>query len=230
MTRALLALLSASLLLGAASGPEPELLAAARRGDAARVRALLRGGADPDARNERGFTALMAAAGEGHTDVARLLLRAGADVDASTSSGWTALMEATAQGRTETAAFLIDAGADLEARHRFAGTALDVAQQEGRREMARLLRDRGSRGSGRSPGDNVCVRPWKGEGFCGVVEEVEQTRLRLRLTRVLGCAGGCAPDEDCSAGRAIGGSGGAGVGDVVWVRSWCLTHTRVSQP
>ncbi len=62
-------------------GP-PELVAAAQSGEAARVRDLLRGGAEVDGRDAFGQTALMLAAQEGHLEVVRLLLDAGADPDA----------------------------------------------------------------------------------------------------------------------------------------------------
>lgn len=225
----LVALLASLLLAGGPPAPEPELVTAARKGDAARVRALIGSGADVNAREGKGLTALMAAGGEGHTEVVRILLRAGADVDAPLPSGWTALMQAASEGRAEAATLLLDAGADIDARDRFAGTALDVAQQANKGDMVLLLRDRGSRGSGRSRGDTVCVRRWAGSGFCGVVEEVEVTRYRVRLTRLEGCEKGCPPDEDCSEARPVGGPGGAGVSDVLWIRSWCLTHTQGSE-
>ncbi|AMV40012.1 ankyrin repeat domain-containing protein [Planctomyces sp. SH-PL62] len=56
---------------------EPLLIAAAS-GDRARVEALLRAGADPDARWEDGTSALSAARAAGFRDVATILERAGA--------------------------------------------------------------------------------------------------------------------------------------------------------
>jgi hypothetical protein len=185
-----LAVLAASV----AAGEEPALLGATRAGDAARVRTLLRTGADPDA---------------------------------ATASGWTALMQAAEQGRRDIALALLDAGADPDARDRARGTALDVAERAGRADVVRLLRARGARGSGKSVGDTVCVRKWAGEGFCGVVESVEATRRTLRVSRLVGCAGACAPDPDCSASRPVGGASGIAVGDRVSVRSECLTDTGV---
>ena len=76
-----------------------------------------------------------------------------------------------------------------------------------------LLRQHGARGSGKSIGDTVCVRPWQGDGYCAVVEAADPTRYRLRVSRVVGCAAGCAPEPSCSAGRAVG-AGGLGAGDV----------------
>src|SRR5947209_8712558 len=58
------------------------LWAAARNGDATAVRTLLKKGADVNARNEIGITALWIAAGNGKSDVVEVLLEHGADVNA----------------------------------------------------------------------------------------------------------------------------------------------------
>jgi hypothetical protein len=159
------------------------------------------------------------------------LLRGGADPDASTPSGWTPLMEAAARGDAPIARLLLDAGADADARDRRAGTALDVAQAGRHDEVARLLRSRGSRGSGKSIGDQVCVLRWQGSGYCGVVEAIDGTRYRLRLTRISGCQHGCVADAACSSGRPVGGSEPDRVAapESLWVRSWCLTHTGLDR-
>jgi hypothetical protein len=159
----------------------------------------------------------------------KALLRARPSLDAGTRSGLTPLIEAAAAGRTEIARLLIEAGADPDARHRELGTALDAAARNRHLDIVRLLRERGARGSGKSVGDTVCVRPWSGRGFCGVVEDVNASGYRLGVTRLEGCAEGCPPDDDCSAGRPVGGGDPDRVraGGEVWVRSWCLTHTAV---
>ena len=58
------------------------LLDAAARGDAAAVAALLSSGADVDARDGRGRTALLLATHADHVEAARLLIETGADVNA----------------------------------------------------------------------------------------------------------------------------------------------------
>jgi len=71
-------------------GPIPKpipLIARARVGDAAAVRALLHRGADLEARDEYGASALMRAAQVGSSETVRLLLQCGADVAARDREG-----------------------------------------------------------------------------------------------------------------------------------------------
>jgi hypothetical protein len=205
---------------------------AARRGDPARIEALVREGANVNARDERGQTALLLAAREGQAGVVKALLRAGADLDATTASGLTPLIAAAAKGRTDVARLLIEARADPDVRHRELGTALDAAQRYGHRDIVQMLRQSGARGSGKSVGDTVCVRRWSGSGFCGVIEDVTASGYRLGITRLEGCGQGCPADDDCSAGRPVGGGhrDGVRVGTELWVKSWCLTHTAMPSP
>jgi ankyrin repeat protein len=170
---------------------------------------------------ERG---LLEAARQGNVARVRALVEARVDVNAATASGTTALMEAAAAGRNDVARVLIDAGADVDARDRLGRTALDVALRAGQAPMVRLLRSRGAVGSGKSPGDTVCVRKWQGEGFCGVVELVEPNRFRVRVTSVEGCLDGCATRDECSAGEPIRGPSES-LERILWVPSWCLTQT-----
>jgi hypothetical protein len=139
------------------------------------------------------------------------------------------LLAAARRGDVARAAALLRAGADVDARDRELGTALDVAETQGRPELAALLRAHGARGSGKSVGDTVCVRPWAGSGLCGKVEARRRNQHRLTVLRIVGCESGCAPDAECSAGRPVGGTSSQAIraGDELEVPSWCLTHTGV---
>jgi hypothetical protein len=201
------------------------LVAAAGHGDAAAVARLLGHGADANARDAAGRPALVAAASSGRAEVVKALLAAGADPDAADPGGWTALHEAAARGDERIVRSLLDAHARPDLRSRALGTPLDVAEREGRADVAALLRAAGARGSGKSIGDTVCVRPWAGYGFCAVVVAADPTRYRLRVSRLVGCRDGCRPDESCSAGRAVGGVAGLAEGDSLWVPASCLTDT-----
>lgn len=93
---------------------------AAAAGDVGRVRALAAAGADCNARDADGATALMLAAHSGNLDMVRALIEAGADANARDERGWGALMKSVYnadldRGFAEVAQALIDAGADIEA-------------------------------------------------------------------------------------------------------------------
>jgi hypothetical protein len=219
---------SAALVSGADEDTARRLELAASRGDAPQIAALLAGGARADARDGEGRPLVVRAAEAASPKAVEALLRGGADPDRADRSGWTALHEAARRGDLDTARVLLDAGAHPDPRSRDRGTPLDVAERAGHGDVAKALRMGGARGSGKSIGDTVCVRPWRGDGYCAIVEGVDQTRVRLRLTSLFGCQGSCPADAACSAGRAIGGRDGLAPGDVLAVPASCLTHTGVS--
>src|ERR1022692_948526 len=220
----------AVVLVGAlAQAPDTLLPKAAREGDLARLRSLLADGADPNRRDGAGNSPLVAAVAGGQAAAARALLAAGANPNLTSSGGRTPLIEAAIGGRIEIARLLISAGADLNIGERGAGTPLEAAEREGHTEIAALLRSSGASTSGRSVGDKVCVRPWKGDGYCGVVLAIDRNDYRLRVTEIVGCPNGCPAMEECSAGKPVGGSSGLKAGDTIRAASSCLTHTGVSK-
>src|SRR5688572_13345627 len=82
---AILAAVASLVLIAPARGkdnPRDQLWAAVRNGDAKAVRAALDAGADVNAKNEIGVSALWIAASKGKLDVIELLLDRGADVNA----------------------------------------------------------------------------------------------------------------------------------------------------
>ena len=72
---------------------------------------LVAAGADKDAANTHGSTALLLAAQIGHLEVVRLLLEAGADKDAANKKGLTALRVAAQNGHWEVVRLLREVGA-----------------------------------------------------------------------------------------------------------------------
>jgi hypothetical protein len=100
-------LLSATLL--AQPSPPDALLDAARGGDVGRVRAILDAGADVNAANRYGVTALGFAAERGHIDVVRMLVERGADVNVVDSFyGSRPVDFALRGGHLEIAVFLLE--------------------------------------------------------------------------------------------------------------------------
>jgi Ankyrin repeats (3 copies) len=166
--------------------------------------------------------ALQSAAENGDLRAVRALVGAGADVNLADGAGTTPLMAAAAMGRTDVVAVLADAGADVDLRDRLGRTALDRALAAGQGATVRLLIQRGAVGSGKSPGDTVCMERWAGSGFCGAIERVAPHRLRVRVTRVVGCDAACSADDSCSEGKEVDPSS---VGDLLWVDRSCLTRT-----
>ncbi|MFF5973194.1 ankyrin repeat domain-containing protein [Streptomyces sp. NPDC012769] len=109
------------------------LLAAARQGDAAAVRAALAEGARTDARDEELRSPLLLAALGDHVDAARALVAAGADVnaqDARHDSPWlvTGVTGSVAMMRVLLTA---DPAPDVTLRNRFGGVSVIPAAERG---------------------------------------------------------------------------------------------------
>jgi uncharacterized protein len=206
---------------------QADLHRAAASGNLATLRARLREGMKPDVRDQEGRTPLMDAVRAGQVEAAQVLLEAGANPNAASSSGRTSLIEAAESGSTDAAQLLIDAGAELNVSQPRFGNALETAERTGHNELAALLLKAGARSSGKSIGDTVCVRPWAGSGYCGIVEEIQKTAFRIRVTEIVGCEEGCPAKAECSEDRPVGGPKGIGPGDEITTVSWCLTHTGV---
>ncbi|OPZ10194.1 MAG: Phosphocholine transferase AnkX [candidate division BRC1 bacterium ADurb.BinA364] len=109
------------------------------------VRAALAQGADPDAADADGRTALMLAAFNGHLEIARELIGRSAQVDLKDAAGRTALLYAATGTSAEMAKLLLENGADVnttDTEERW--TALMFAASEGNVEVARALLDAGA--------------------------------------------------------------------------------------
>ena len=112
--------------------------------DSASVKAMLDGGAEVNARNDYGWTALTHAARMGHTELAALLLDSGAEVDAVDDTGWTPLMRAVMKGHQQTAQLLLNRGANIKHRDKNGWTVLHWAAQQDNAEQMKALIDAGS--------------------------------------------------------------------------------------
>lgn len=117
-----------------------ELMQAATTGDTARVRQLLAGNANANARNRYGSTALMGAAAGGYLEIVNLLLAQQADPNAKGRGGSTALMFAARNGHADTVAALVKAGADPALKDGEGKTASTLAFEQGFIEIAQTLK------------------------------------------------------------------------------------------
>lgn len=142
----MLCTMALALLLGAASPPEAPIADAAQRGDLEAVRSLVRSGADVNAAQGDGMTALHWAADRGDADLANLLLFAGANVDAGTRIGrYTPLHIATRQARVDVVEALLEGGANPLARATNGGaTPLHLAAASGDPRIVSSLLARGA--------------------------------------------------------------------------------------
>ena len=151
------ALLATALLLGAATPvhPRPNVVGvltdapvadAAMRRDAAKVKLLLKQGADVNAAQGDGMTALHWAATHGDADQARMLIYAGARVDAMTRNGnYTPLHLAAKNGNAAVVKALLDAGASANAKTTSGGASpLHFAAAQGSVDAINALVDKGA--------------------------------------------------------------------------------------
>ena len=127
-----------------AAGNAPVADAAMKR-DKDAVRALLKDGADVNAAQGDGMTALHWAARNGDAETAQMLLYAGANVKASTRiGGYTALMMAAEQGHAAVIAALLSAGADAKAANANGTTPLMLAAASGDAKSVTTLVENGA--------------------------------------------------------------------------------------
>lgn len=144
MTR-LASILGLSLVLAAATPPEAPVADAAQAGDIAQVRALLQQGADVNAAQADGLTALHWAAMNNHGDIVDVLLYAGATVRPLTRvGGYTPLHLAARAGHAEIVTKLVAGGADPNGWTTTGVTAAHFAAQSNSGATIRALAEAGA--------------------------------------------------------------------------------------
>ena len=137
-----------------ATGPDSPVADAAMQGDVESVRALLRSGADVNAAQGDGMTALHWGAERGDAELADLLIYAGANVHAVTRIGdYAPLHLASGGAHLGVVRSLLDAGADPTAVTSTGGaTALHFAAQGGGVDVVRMLLAHGASVNARESG------------------------------------------------------------------------------
>jgi hypothetical protein len=109
------------------------------------IKLLLASGADANADNAEGETALTHAAVSGASDTARLLLAHHADPNARTRHNMTALMAAAANGHAGLVRELLKAGADVNVINDEGMTALKYALQSDESALVEILKNAGAK-------------------------------------------------------------------------------------
>jgi ankyrin repeat protein len=116
--------------------------------DRAAVQQLIRTGADVNAANRYGVTALLVAAQRGHAELVDLLLKSGARVktaEATLPEGQTLLMHAARTGNVAAMKALIAAGSSIDARETRTGTTAVIWAAAGNRaDAVRVLAEAGA--------------------------------------------------------------------------------------
>ena len=121
-----------------AQNPNEDFLAAARKGDVAKLKELLDKGADVNTKTQYGATALAYACDKGHIEVVKLLLERGANVNVrDTFYGEVPLGWALQKNNVEIIKLLIEKGAQGRER------VLTYAVQEGHIDLVKVVLDKG---------------------------------------------------------------------------------------
>ena len=185
------------------------LIGAVKRGDAAQVRALVERGADVDAPEIDGTTALHWAVHRDDGDIAALLIGAGADVTAANRYGVAPIALASLNGSALMLTRLLAAGADANRAQPEGETALMTAARTGRVEAVRVLLDHGA--------DVNAAEQWRGqtalmwaaaEGHAAAVRELIARGADVRA-RSGQPAAGASGEPAAAAGDDAGAADGA---------------------
>lgn len=167
-------LASAIALCALAASPavaaDAPLADAAEEADWPRVRALLKKGADANAAQVDGMTALHWAAYHDDAAAAELLLAAGAKATARNRYGVTPLVLACTNGNGELVAMLLKAGADPNAALRGGETALMSAARTGRIGPVKALLDAGAKVDAKERSGQTALMWAAADGHAEVVE------------------------------------------------------------
>jgi ankyrin repeat protein len=142
-------LVACTALLSGAALPrtvDTSIADAEMRGDTAAVRALIKQGADVNAAQGDGMTALHWAADHGDVEQTRMLIYAGARLEAATRNGnYTPLHLAARSGKASVVKALLDAGANVKAATSSGGaTPLHFAAENGNPDAVLALLEKGA--------------------------------------------------------------------------------------
>lgn len=237
------AIVAGTALLAAAAphrGGDNDIADAEMRGDTALVRSLIKGGADVNAAQGDGMTALHWAADHGDVEQTRMLIYAGARLEAATRNGnYTPLMLAAQGGKTAVIKALLQAGANAKAATTSGGaTALHFAAENGNPDAVAALIEKGAvvdakeTAFGQTPimwaaafNRAVAIQVLAAHGAdlkavsrvedIAAQEKKERADLQLRTRRLAALK---AAEQPIGAGTLAGGRGGAGAADSTVLR------------
>jgi uncharacterized protein len=116
-----------------------QFISSAEAGDTERVLKLLQEGADINATDKLGRTAVVAATYQNEVDTVKALIQEGANINIQDSQLENVILNSGANGNLEIVRLAINAGADMTITNRFGGTALIPAAERGHVEVVKEL-------------------------------------------------------------------------------------------
>lgn len=155
---------------------------AAEAEDAAEVQRLLGAGADVNAAQVDGMTALHWAVSRSNAAMTRTLLDAGADVNAATMYGVRPLSLACENGSPEIVRMLLEKKAGVEDRLTGGATPLMTASRTGNAEVVRLLIDAGADVNAREQHQQTAIMWAAAEGHTDVVRQLMDAGADMRAS------------------------------------------------
>ena len=153
-----------------ASTPAPPIVQAAFDGNMSMVQELLAKGADVNATNRIGATALELAVMKGrNADLIQLLLVKGADVNHKNNNGVTALESAVNSVRTDIVQLLLRYGANVDTKNKNGVTPLMLAAQKSLGDIAQILLRHGGSINQKSNGEETALHQAAFQGHADMV-------------------------------------------------------------
>ncbi|MBI4028380.1 MAG: ankyrin repeat domain-containing protein [Verrucomicrobia bacterium] len=156
------------------SSSATSLAAAATKGDAPAVAALLASGAKPDEKDADGWTPLMHAASGGHAAVVSAMLVGKANVNAADPSGWSALMLAIHGGHSAVVQSLLAGGADVNATTQKKTTPLILAAGKGDAGIVKLLLEKNAPVHAKDSDSKTALAYAVSKGHAAVIELLQK--------------------------------------------------------
>jgi len=150
----IVALLIAFNVLAQKQNINDKLLDAVKGSRLSAVNSALTEGAEVNAKDLKGVSALMYAAFTGNLDIAICLLDKGANLKAKANDGATALSIACLQGNIGVINLLLRRGADVKSKDSDVGRALGLAAKHGHKEVIGLLLESGADVNSKNAGNN----------------------------------------------------------------------------